>query len=105
MPQYAIIQSHESDVCPMTNKAVREFALKSFQGLEALGKKLGVKVLLEIHLDPDHKAFMLFEAASAEAVRDYVMYGGYAHFTNMEFHLVTPVAELIKHVDEMPTIY
>ena len=105
MPQYAIIQTHESDICPMTNKAVREFAMKSFPGQGELQKKFGVKVLMEIHLDPDHKAFMLFEAPTAEAVRDYVMYAGYAHFTNMEFHLVTPVAELLKHVDEMPTIY
>ena len=69
MPQYAVIQSHEADICPMTNKTVREFLMKTFPGNEALAKKLGVRVLSEIHLDPDHKAFMLFEAKSAAASR------------------------------------
>jgi hypothetical protein len=105
MPQYAVIQSHEADICPMTNKRVREFAMKSFQGNDALAKKLGVKVLSELHLDPDHKAFILFEAKSAEAVRDYLVQGGYSHFSRLEFHLVTPISELLKHADEMPTIY
>lgn len=105
MPQYAVIQSHEADICPMTNKRVREFAMKTFSSHEALAKKLGVKVLMELHLDPDHKAFALFEAKSAEAVRDYLVQAGYTHYSRTEFHLVTPVSELLKHADEMPTIY
>jgi hypothetical protein len=105
MPQYAVIQSHPPDICPLTNKAVREFAMKSSQKFPDLARRLGVKVLSELHLDPDHKAFLLFEASSAEAVRDYLLQGGYTHFVNMDFHLVTPVAELLKRADEFPTIY
>jgi len=105
MPQYAVIHSHDADICPMTNKKVRDFAMKMFPSYEPLAKKLGVKVIMELHLDPDHKAFTLFEAKSAEAVRDYLVQAGYTHYTRTEFYLVTPVSELLKHADEMPTIY
>ncbi len=105
MPQYAVIQSHDADICPMTNKSVREFLMKKMPEHEQLTKKLGVKVLSEIHLDPDHKAFMLFEAKSAEAVRDFLVQGGYTHYLRTEFYMVTPVAELLKHAEDMPTIF
>ena len=105
MPQYAVLHSHEADICPMTNKKVREFAKKAFEGHEALGQKLGVKTVMEIHLDPGHRAFTLFEAKNAEAVRDYLTMAGYAHYTSMDFFLVSHLADIFKHIDDMPTLY
>jgi hypothetical protein len=105
MPQYAVIGSHPPEDCPLTNKAVRAFAQKAYAQLPELLKKYNTKLLLDIHLDPSHKAFMLFEAPSAEAVRDILVFGGLTHFLDLEFHLVTPVSELLKHADEMPTLY
>ena len=64
----------------MTDKAAREFVMKQFPKNPAIAKKHGVKVKLEIHLDPDHQAFILLEAPNAEAVRDYLAEGGYVHF-------------------------
>ena len=89
----------------MTNKAVREFFMKQGPKNPDLARKLGVRVHEELHLDPDHKAFILFEAPNAEAVRDYLMQGGYTHFSNFSFHLVTPIAELLKQAEQIPTIY
>jgi hypothetical protein len=105
MPEYAVLQSHPPDNCPMTNKAVREFAMKQIPKNPALAKKLGVKVKMEIHLDPDHQAFILFEAPNAEAVRDYLMQAGYMHYSRISFHLVTPVEELLQQAEKVPTIY
>jgi hypothetical protein len=105
MPQYAVIVSHPPDDCPLTNKAVRAFAKKTYEQLPELLKKYNTKLLMDIHLDPSHKAFMLFEAPTAEAVRDVMVFSGMTHFLDAEFHLVTPVSELLKHADEMPTLY
>lgn len=105
MPQYAVIQSHPPDNSPLTNKAVRAFCKKAYPQSKALAKRLGVKTLLDIHLDPNHKAFMLFEARTAETVRDFLVQAGYMHFVEIEFHLVTPIEELYKHIDEPPTVY
>jgi hypothetical protein len=85
---------------------VREFFTKKIlPELPALAKSLDVKVLLNIHLDPGHKALALFEAPNAEAVRDLLVRGGFMHFVDMEFHLVTPIEELAKNIDKFPTIY
>lgn len=105
MPQYAAIGSHPPDNCPMTNKAVRAFAKKTYAQLPELSKRYGVKVLSDIHLDPGHKAFMLFEAPSAEAVRDFLVMGGFTHFLDIEFYLVTPIKEILAHADEIPTLF
>lgn len=88
----------------MTNKAVRAFAQKVYAQLPDLLKKYNTKLLLDIHLDPSHKAFMLFEAPNAEAVRDVLVFSGLTHFLETEFHLVTPISELLKHADEIPTL-
>jgi hypothetical protein len=105
MPQYAIIISHPADICPLTNKRVREFAKKKSASYAELQQELGVKSVLEIHLDPAHKAFLLFESPTAESVRDYLVRSGYMHYTQMEFYLVTPIAELLKKADQIPTLY
>jgi hypothetical protein len=105
MPKYAVTQYHDADICPMTNKRVRDFFFKVGPNNAALANKLGVRIINDIHLDPDHKAFMLFEAPTAEAVRDYVMQAGYMHFTRMDFHLVTDVQDLVKAAANVPTLY
>ncbi len=105
MPQYAILQSHEPDICPMTNKAVREFSKKAFSSMEDVSKKHGVKVVSYIHLEPAHKAIMLLEAPNAEEARDFLVDMGFMHFMRMEFYLVTPIMDLLKHAEAIPTLY
>lgn len=105
MPQYAVLQSHPPDDCPMTNKAVRAFMKKAFAKLPALKKKMGIKTVLDIHLDPAHKALLIVDAPSAEIVRDMLVQGGYMHFVQMELYLVSPISELLKQVDKIPTLY
>lgn len=105
MPQYAVLLSHPPDDCPLTNLAVREFVKKNMPQLQNLARQTSIKILLFIHLDPSHKAFMLFEAPSAEAVRDLLYKGGLFHFGELEFHLVTSVDDLLKKADDFPTLY
>ena len=105
MPQYALIGTHPPDVCPLSNKASRENDEKSVRPASSLCKKLNAKLLLDLHLDPNHKGFMLFEAPTAEAVRDLVTMSGFMYYLDLDFHLVTPISSILKHVDEMPTIF
>jgi hypothetical protein len=89
----------------MTNKAAREMAKKAYESLPVLAKKLEVKLLLDIHLDPSHKSLMLFEAPSAEAVRDLVQMAGFGYFLDFNLYLVTQISDLLKIAEQMPTIY
>ncbi|HWB67343.1 MAG TPA: hypothetical protein VG708_11015 [Mycobacteriales bacterium] len=105
MPQYAILQSHPPDTCPMSNAKVRKHALANLPQLDDKAKARGVEIALNVHLDPAHRALMVFDAPSAEAVRDLVFEVGLMQFTEMEFFMVTPLSELVARVDEFPTIY
>jgi hypothetical protein len=105
MPQYAVIGRHEANGCPMTSKGAREVALKAYGGAEQMLKAKHMKVVLDLHLDPNHMAFMLFEAPSAEAVRDYLLQSGMGSFLDCNLHLVTPISELLKVAGDTPTYY
>jgi hypothetical protein len=48
---------------------------------------------------------MLFEAPNAEAVRDFPVVAGFTHFLDFEFHLVTPIDDILKHADETPALF
>ncbi len=105
MPQYAVIGGHPPDNCPMTSKTAREQATKTYAQLPALLQKLNVKLVLDVHLDPGHRAFMLFEAPNAEAVRDLLLTAGFGDFLDLDFYLVSPISELLKKVQAFPTIW
>jgi len=89
----------------MNSKGAREAAMKAYDSLEQISKNHRVKVISDIHLDPNHLAFMLFEAPSAEAVRDVALETGLIRFLDLNLHLVTPIPELLKKAGDMPTIY
>ena len=106
MPQYAIIQSHPPGDCPISSKGARDWMNKMSPQMESIAKKHGVKFVVPyLHLDPSHKGFMLLEAGTAEAVRDFLVQAGLFHFLNNELYLVTPVADLLKQAQNIPTIY
>jgi len=48
---------------------------------------------------------MLLEAPTAQAARGFLVFGGFTHFSDAEFHLVSQISELLKHAEEMPTLY
>lgn len=105
MFQYAVMQNHPPDNCPMTNKAVRDFIKKKATELPSLQEELKVNIVYDIHLDPAHKILTVFEAPSAEAVRDFLVRGGYMYIWEMELYLVTTTEEIMKLTADFPTIY
>ena len=89
----------------MTSKGAREAALKAYDGMEQMSKQKHIKMLSDLHLDPNHMTFMVFDAPSAEVVRDFLMESGMGSFLNLNLHLVTPISELLKKAGGMPTFY
>jgi len=80
--------------------------MKALPQLDNVAKKHGVKFVVPyLHLDPAHKGLLLLEAGSAEAVRDFLMEAGFVHFLDNQLYLTSPVAELMKGLDKVPTIY
>jgi len=89
----------------VSNEKVRRHALAVLPQLEEKAKAKGIEITVNVHLDPAHRALMIFDAPSAESVRDLVYEGGFMQFTEMEFFLITPIPELVSRVEEFPTIF
>ena len=106
MPGYAVVQSHPPGNCPVSSKGAREWANKTIPQIDAFAKKHGVKLLLPyMHLDPAHKGLLVVEAPKAEDVRDFLVEAGFFHFLDNEFYMTTPVTDLLKSLDRVPTIF
>ncbi len=106
MPQYVILQGHPPGDCPISSKGARDWAKKVIPEIENMAKKMGVKFVMPwVHLDPSHKGLLVVEARSAETVRDFLVQGGLFHFLDSEFYMTTPIADLLKEMDKVPTIY
>jgi len=74
--------------------------------IETIAAQHGIKLLFPyVHLDPAHKGLLLLEAPTAETVRDFLVKGGFFHFLDHEFYMLTPVADLLKQAQNIPTIY
>jgi len=106
IPQYAIISSHPPGDCPVSCKGAREWMNKMAPQVETVGKKHGVKFVLPwLHLDPAHKGLMVLQAGSAKSVRDFLVEAGLFHFLTHELYLTTPINDLLKQTQNIPTIY
>lgn len=106
MPQYAVIQCHPPSDCPISSKSSREWAKRALSEMDGVAKRLGVKFVVPYaHLDPAHKGLMLLDGPNAEAVRDFLIQGGFFHFLDNELYLVTPISELMRDIDKIPTAF
>ncbi len=79
--------------------------MQAYAAIEKEGKEKRIKLIHNLHLDPAHKAFMLFEAPNAETLRDCLVHCGFLGFLDLSFYLVTPVAELLENASDFPIRY
>jgi hypothetical protein len=69
---FHITMTHTEDNCPIYQREMMPDTLASFENLESLGNKLGVKLLYFTMCGPDHVAYVLLEADTLSAVSRYV---------------------------------
>lgn len=48
---------------------------------------------------------MMVEADNPESVRDMLMEGGFMHWCDLRIYPVTPIEDIMKHIDNFPSIY
>jgi hypothetical protein len=89
----------------MSNAKVRAHAMTYLPQVDEKAKAKGIEITLNVHLDPAHKALMVFDAPTAESVRDLMYEAGFVQFTDMEFYMVTPLPELVAKADQFPTVF
>ena len=103
--KYGLRMSHNPEICPLSNKASREFAKKGIGRMDEMSKKHNVKIESLYHFDPEHLVIGVFEAENIEAVRDMAVEMGLMHWNDLKVNPLTPAQDLMKVVDEQPTLF
>ena len=84
--EYVALMRHSPESCPDSNAKVREQAQQALGKMEELGKKHQVQPKSMHVLAPTHLTVAIFEAASIEAVRDYLQEGGLPQWNDIELY-------------------
>ena len=87
---------HDPQMSPRANAAVREHARRTGQALPRLMEEKGITLIGDWHLDPEHRAILIFEAASVEDVRDVLYGSGFMHWCDGRIYPSTPLPDMHK---------
>jgi len=99
MTQYAVIVAHSLEDCPLINKDKLDSAKKFYAETLYLARKLNVKILMDLHLNPSHEFFMLLEAPNEQAVRDLLLMRGLTTQQRVKLHTVIPLTEKLENAN------
>ena len=105
MPKYVVISNHPPMTCPSANATLRKRGEKLGEDVPKLLQKHGVKAEVIYHLDPGHKVLWIFDAPSAEVVRDMLYEGGFEQWNDFDFHMASTLEWVTKKVTELPTVW
>ena len=105
MPKYVVISNHAPMSCPSANAKLRDVGRNLGKDVPRLLKAHGMKADAILHLDPGHKVLWVFEAPSAEAVRDFLYDGGFQRWNDFDFHMASTLDWITEKVEPQPTIW
>jgi hypothetical protein len=95
--KYVVELWHEPGISPLSNPTYRELARKTHEGMPALMEKLGITMIGDYHLDPEHRSILIFEARSVEDVRDLLYQSGYMGWCDGRIFPTTPLSQMHKY--------
>ncbi len=105
MAQFAIILTHSSDQCPVTNSKTRKLFESTGPKIPELGKKHGVKFLAGPLITTEHKAVGILEARDNESVRKFIMESGLIQWNSVQVLHGVSMEEAGKEVAGLTALY
>lgn len=87
---------HGPEMSPLSNIKAREMANRTHARLPSLMAEKGITRIADWHLDPEHRAILIFDAQSVESVRDLLYESGFMHWCDGRVYPATPLSELHK---------
>jgi hypothetical protein len=94
--KYLVELWHEPGISPLSNPTYRKMSQRTHEKMPALMEKYGIKMLGDYHLDPEHRAILIFEAKSVEDVRDLLYESGFMGWCDGRIFPTTPLSQLHK---------
>lgn len=106
MHTYVVEMWHEVLASPLGNSKVREFGHNVLRKrAPQLMKELGIKQIGDYHLDPEHRAIMVYQAPSVETLRDFLYRSGFCAYVNARIYPSRPLSEIAKWIDTEPPMF
>ena len=101
--KYVVELWHEPGISPLSNAAYRKLANCTHESIPGLMEPRGMKMIGAYHLDPEHRAILIFEANTVEDVRDVLYESGFMGWCNGRIFPTTPLADMHKWATEQET--
>jgi hypothetical protein len=92
--KYLVELWHEPGITPFSNPTYAKMAQRTHERMPALLAKYGIEMTGDYHLDPEHRAILIFEARSVEDVRDLLYESGYMGWCNGRIFPTTPLSQM-----------
>ena len=103
--QYLIVGNHPPDLCPASNKAIRQLSQEGADQIPALAEQLGVKLLATYVPMNNHMIFAAVEADDMNTVREFAFQSRLGQWNTIDIYQVSTLEEALTKVNELPTIY
>ncbi len=104
MNRYLAELYHDPGISPAANAAARERARQTHAALPGLMAAKNVKLEAEYHLDPEHRAILIFEAPTIEAVRDVLVQSGFMQYCDGRIYPVSTLKEALERTKDLKPI-
>ncbi len=103
--QFVIIARHAPELCPTSNKKIRELMKQGAKEIPNVAKKLGVKIITLNVYGPDHEVLVVVEADGIEPVREFVMQSRLVQWNTTAIHATWSLEEALAKAEALPTIF
>ncbi len=104
MNRYLAELYHDPGISPAANAASRKRARATHEALPGLMAGKDVTLVAEYHLDPEHRAILIFDAPSVEAVRDVLVQSGFMQYCDGRIYPVSTLKEALARTKDLPPI-
>jgi muconolactone delta-isomerase len=104
MNRYLAELFHDPGISPAANAAARQRARETHEILPRLMSEKNVSLTAEYHLDPEHRAILIFEAPSVEAVRDVLVQSGFMQYCDGRIYPVSTLKEALERTKDLKPI-
>jgi hypothetical protein len=103
--QFVVVAEHAPELCPTSNRKIRELMNQGAQEIPALAKKLDIEIVALNVLGPDHQVIGVFEAADINAVREFLMESRFIQWNTTTVRASWSMEEALHRADALPTLF
>ncbi len=103
--KYVILATHPPDICPTSNKKMKELMMKAAPQIPNVAKKHGVTFLAGPLVNWEHTVTIVAEASKMEQVWDFIYESGMQQWNSVRVIPSVPIEEGLGLVEKSNSIF